>query len=278
MATFKFLLFSSLSLGGLGLVFGLLLGYASKKFAVYMDPRVKEVRDSLPGANCGGCGYAGCDAYASAVVSGEAPPSLCSVGGVAVAQRISQILGVEVHMEERKVAFVKCGGTPDKASWKYDYFGSHDCRKAVITPGGGPKACEHGCMGFGTCVKVCQFDGIHIVDGIAKVDYDNCVGCGACVEMCPKGVIELRPISRRIAVVCNSNEKGREVKGICSVGCIGCGICARVCPSGAIEMVDNLPIINYEKCISCGLCVEKCPTGTVAFLAKEFESKSQKEA
>ncbi len=263
MVTMNFLLLSGLTLGILGLVFGVLLGYASKKCAVSVDPRVAAIRQTLPGVNCGACGYVGCDAYAEAVAAGEAKVNLCIVGGASATEAIAEVMGVAAGKTERKVAFVKCGGSPDKALWKYDYFGVRDCRKAVITPGGGPKACEYGCLGFGTCMDVCKFDAIHIVNGIAEIADALCVGCGLCIDICPKNVIELRKVSQIVLVACNSPEKGKEVRQVCQVGCIGCGLCARSCPEEAITMKGNLPVIDTEKCVNCAVCTEACPTGSI---------------
>ena len=246
MVTTNFLILSSLTLGILGLIFGVLLGYASKKCEVHVDPRVTQIRQALPGVNCGGCGYVGCDAYAEAVAAGEAKVNLCVAGGNTVTAAIAAVMGVAAGETERKVAFVQCGGSPDKAVWKYDYFGVRDCRKAVITPGGGPKACEYGCLGFGTCVEVCQFDAMHIVEGIAVVDEDACVGCGLCVEICPKNIIEIRKISEAPRVACSSPERGKDVRQVCEVGCIGCGLCAKVCPAEAMVMENNLPVVDQK--------------------------------
>ncbi len=263
MVTMNFLLLSSLTLGVLGLVFGVLLGYVSKKCAVSADPRVAEIRQALPGVNCGACGYVGCDAYAEAVAAGEAKVNLCLVGGSSVAASIAAVMGVAAGKMERKIAFVKCGGSPSKALWKYDYFGVRDCRKAVITPGGGPKACEYGCLGFGTCMEVCRFDAIHIVNGIAEVADALCVGCGLCVDICPKNIIELRKASQIVMVACNSPEKGKDVRQTCEVGCIACGLCVRSCPKEAITMNNNLPVIDTDICVNCAVCTEACPTGSI---------------
>lgn len=251
------------SLGGLGLTFGVLLGYASKKFAVEVDERVPQVRAVLPGVNCGGCGYAGCDAYAQAVVEGVAPANACTVGGAPVAESIGSLLGVSVEESEKMVAFVKCKGTCSTAKDKYKYYGITDCRQAVVAPGGGAKACSFGCLGLGSCVSECQFDSIQLKDGIAVINENTCTGCSACVQVCPKNVIELLPASKGVRIACNSNEKGKPVKDNCSVGCIGCTICAKNCPEGAITMVNDLPVIDFSKCTQCKVCVAKCPTKAI---------------
>lgn len=263
------LLFPILSLGGLGLIFGIVLGYASKKFAVKVDERVPLVRECLPSANCGGCGYPGCDAYAQAVVDGVAPVDACTVGGAAVSGKISKIMSGDTSAEqmdtkvsapEPKKAFVKCNGTCKNAKQKGEYYGTLDCREAVIIPGAGAKACEYGCLGLGSCVKACNFGAMSIVDGIVKVYEERCIGCGACVKACPKGVIELMPPSEVIRVACNSKNKLKEVKDTCSVGCMTCGICVKNCPEEAITFENSLPKVDKEKCVKCLICVQKCPT------------------
>lgn len=265
------LFFPIASLGGLGLIFGVVLGYASKKFAVEVDERIPLIRECLPGANCGGCGYAGCDAYAQAVVEEGAPANACSVGGAPVSEQVAQIMGVEVDNSEPLKAFIKCKGTCNSAKQKGNYYGSMDCRDAVVIPGAGAKSCEYGCLGLGSCVKACNFNAIHVVDGVAVVDKDACVGCGACVKACPKGVIELMPLSQVVRVACNSKNKLKEVKDACQVGCITCRLCERSCEVGAITFENNLPIVDKEKCVQCFKCIEKCPTKALISYGKEIK-------
>jgi Na+-translocating ferredoxin:NAD+ oxidoreductase RNF subunit RnfB len=253
-------------LGGLGAFFGGVLAFASKKFHVETDPRVAAIRERLPGANCGGCGYPGCDGYAEAIVNECARTNLCVAGGSALAEAISGIMGVESGGVERKVAFVRCKGTPDVAQWKCIYQGAADCREAVILPGGGHKACSFGCLGLGTCVAACAFDAIVIENGIARVDETKCVGCGACVALCPKGIIELVPESARTRVACASTWRGADVRKVCRVGCIACGLCAKVCPEKAVVLENQLARIDPAKCVNCGLCAEKCPTKAILLL------------
>ncbi|SKA80753.1 electron transport complex, RnfABCDGE type, B subunit [Clostridium sp. USBA 49] len=257
------ILFPIISLGGLGAIFGILLGYASKKFAVEVDEKIVKIRECLPGANCGGCGFAGCDAYAKAVSDGKAPANLCTPGGPSASKKIGSILGISVETSEPKVAFVKCKGSCKIAKEKYNYYGVQDCRQAVVAPGGGAKACDFGCLGLGSCVTVCKFNSIQIIDGIAVINENTCTGCSACIQICPKNVIELVPASKHIRIACNSHEKGKSVKDICSKGCIGCTICAKNCPENAITMIDNLPVIDFNRCTQCKVCVEKCPTKAI---------------
>ena len=269
------LLFPILSLGGLGLVFGIVLGVASKKLSVEVNPLIPLVRAALPSANCGGCGFAGCDAYAEAVVSKGAPLNSCTVGGSQVAEKLGVVMGVTVKNAIPKKAYVKCQGSFTKAKQKYEYEGPRNCLDASNLPGGGPKACMYGCLGMGSCVKVCAFDSIHIVNGIAVVDETTCTGCGLCVKTCPKNIIELLPLSKAVRVTCSSKLKGvLDVKINCSVGCIACGLCEKSCPKGAIELVHNLPVINYDKCVHCGICVKKCPTKAIVNLQDIYSEKN----
>ncbi len=246
-----------------GLLIGLLLGLAGEKFKVEVDEKELKVRECLPGNNCGGCGYAGCDAAAKAIAAGEAAVTVCPVGGAPVAELISGIMGVEASATEKKVAFVKCAGTCEKAGAKSNYYGVQDCVAAMSTPGEAGKACGYGCMGLGSCVKACPFDAIHVIDGIAKVDVEKCTACGNCVAICPKHIIELMPAEAKFLVRCNSLDKGKEVKDKCDAGCIGCGMCARACEYDAVHVENNLAYVDQSKCVKCGKCAEKCPTKVI---------------
>lgn len=243
----------------LGILIGLLLGIAGKVFAVDVDERVTQVRDSLPGNNCGGCGYPGCDGLAEAIIAGEAEINACPVGGAAVAEKIAEILGVEADTSEKKVAYVKCAGTCELAKSQYHYVGEMDCAQASMVPGHGEKACSYGCLGLGTCVKACPFDAIHVEDGIAVVDKEKCVACGQCVKACPNNVIDLIPYESAYMVQCNSKDKGKDVMAVCETGCIGCGICVKQCEFDAVTVENNLAVIDGTKCQACGKCAEKCP-------------------
>lgn len=243
----------------LGILIGILLGVASKAFEVETDERVVQVRECLPGNNCGGCGYPGCDGLAEAIVAGNAPVGACPVGGAPVAGKIGEIMGVDAGSAVKKVAYVKCAGTCEVASNKYNYVGEMDCRRAVMVPGRGDKACSHGCLGLGSCVAACQFGALSIVDGIARVDKEKCVACGKCVSTCPNNVIDLIPYDASYAVQCNSKDKGKDVMSVCKAGCIGCGLCVKQCEFGAVKLENNLAVIDPEKCQGCGKCAEKCP-------------------
>jgi electron transport complex protein RnfB len=252
-----------ISLGGMGLLFGAGLALASKKFSIETDPRVEAVRDVLPGANCGGCGYPGCDGFAAAVVAGSAPVDGCPVGGPNVAGQVASIMDMEVAASVRKVAKVLCQGDNKHALDKYIYEGIHDCVAAAMLMDG-PKSCKYGCLGLGTCERVCPFDAIHVNEnGIAVVDADKCTACNKCVVACPRNIIELIPKTSEVQVLCASKDKGRDVKKNCQAGCIGCKICVKACKFDAFDFENNLAKINYDKCTNCMVCAEKCPTGAI---------------
>ncbi len=248
---------------GVGLFIGLFLGFAAKTFAVKQDERELLVRDLLPGANCGGCGYPGCDGLAAAIAKGEAPANACPVASREAHGQIAEVMGTSVEETEQKVAYVKCAGTCDKTQVKYEYYGVNDCNKAAAVPGKGNKKCSYGCMGFGSCVRVCAFDAIHIKDGIAVVDKEKCTGCSTCVAQCPNRLIELVPAAARHLVTCSSPEKGKDVKAACSAGCIGCKLCVKACEFDAIHVEDNLAYIDYSKCTNCGKCAVVCPVKVI---------------
>lgn len=244
---------------GVGILVGIVLVIAAEKFKVEENEKQTAVRDLLPGANCGGCGFAGCDACAEAIADGKAPANACPVGGPALAKKISEVMGIEAGEIKQMVAFVKCSGTCDKAIKKYEYHGLEDCNALSVVPGAGDKGCEFGCMGYGACVKACKFDAMHIVDGIAKVDEDKCTGCMACTKVCPQHIIAMVPKESKVRVACSSHNRGVQVKNVCKAGCIGCTLCTKQCEADAIHMDNNVAVIDYDKCTACGKCAEKCP-------------------
>ncbi|WP_138159730.1 RnfABCDGE type electron transport complex subunit B [Peptoniphilus catoniae] len=256
------IIYPALILAVIGGAFGALLSFASKVFEVKVDERVVKVRQALPGANCGACGYPGCDGLAAAIASGKAPVNSCSIGGKVVADNIANLLGVNAADVVRQTACVLCQGTCEKAKNKYVYEGLQDCR-LISDFQRGSKACGAGCVGGGSCVSVCEYDAIHIKDGIAVVDKEKCVSCKKCISICPKSIISLVPYDSKTVVKCSSKDLGKEVRVNCSIGCISCGLCEKNCPKDAIHVSENLASIDYDKCINCGICVSKCPTGAI---------------
>ena len=250
-----------------GLVLGVLLAFVSYKFGVEEDPKVKEVRACLPGANCGACGYKGCDDYAAMVASGKAALNLCVPGSADVANQLGNIMGVSVTAKKASVAFVSCNGNCEATSKKAEYEGISSCAAAAMLFGG-PDACAYGCMGFGDCASVCPANAICIKDGIAHVDAERCIGCGLCASTCPKKVISLKPADATTVVMCSNKDKGADARKACKNACIGCKKCEKTCPNGAITVKDNVARIDYSKCDSCGACVKGCPTGCLKSLVK----------
>ncbi len=260
------ILIATLVVGGIGLFIGLFLGIAAIKFKVQMDEREVAVLEALPGNNCGGCGYAGCSGLAAAIAKGEAAVNQCPVGGEAVAKVISGIMGVEAGESKRMVAFVACQGDCDRAKVDYEYTGIEDCRMLSFVPNGGPKSCNYGCLGYGSCVQACPFDAIHVVNGVAVVDREQCKACGKCVEACPKKLISLIPYDAPYQVACSSKDKGPVAMKACDVACIGCGLCKRNCPADAVTVENFNAAIDPEKCTGCGTCIEKCPKKSIVKL------------
>lgn len=242
-----------------GLLAGVLLALLSKLFAVPEDEKVKKIRSCLPGANCGACGYKGCDDYAVAL-SGGAEANLCVPGGKDTADALGELLGIEVEAPKEVVAYVHCNGNCEATAKKADYDGVQSCRAAAMLYGG-PDDCKYGCMGFGDCAAVCPVQAICLKDGIAHVDSGVCIGCGKCEKACPKHIISLVPKNAGTAVMCSNRDKGADARKSCKNACIGCKKCERTCPHGAIAVADNLARIDYEKCTGCGACAEACPTG-----------------
>jgi electron transport complex protein RnfB len=249
---------------GLGIVFGVALAIVAARFVVKVDPKVEQVRETLPGANCGACGFAGCMGYAENVVANpDVAVHLCAPGKSAVAEKIAEITGKKAEKVEPRIARVFCQGGTSLSQRKFIYTGVQDCAAAVLAAGG-DKSCTYGCLGYATCMRACPFDAITMSkDNLPLINPEKCTACGKCVAACPKQVIELAQASKAVVVSCHSRNKGLDVKKKCQVGCIACGICVRTCPVDAIKVDNNLARIDHAKCIVCGLCTKKCPTGAI---------------
>lgn len=245
-------------LGAIGLLGGALLAVISTICDKGDDnPKLSEIREVLPGANCGSCGFAGCDSYAEAIANGTAEPNLCAPGGTATAEKLSKILGVKIETVE-KVATVTCNGCNDNTDTKYNYTGLISCAVAASLYDG-PMSCKFGCIGFGDCVSACEFNAISVTNGVATVDESICKGCGKCADVCPKQIIKIVKKKKSAFVLCNNKEKGAAAKKTCKAACIGCGICAKKCEAGAIKVENFLASIDVDKCTGCGICASACP-------------------
>lgn len=272
------LLYTILSLSLLGGLLAIVLYFIAQKFKVQEDTRIDQVLEVLPGANCGGCGYAGCRAFAESFVRNpENPDFVCPVGGNDVMQKAAAVLGREVQEQIPKLAVLRCNGSCDVRPVLNTYDGSPSCAVAADLYGG-ETGCSYGCLGLGDCVVACTFDAIHInpQTRLPEVIEDKCTSCGACVKACPRNILELRPKgpkSRRIYVACANKDKGAVTRKVCSVGCIGCQLCVKACPFEAITFADNLAYIDPAKCRLCRKCVAVCPTGCI--LEINFPPKKQ---
>ena len=242
-----------LVVAAIGLVLGLGLAFASKFMAVPTDEREEKIRECLPGANCGACGYTGCDGYAAAIAAGEAEPDKCSPGGESTAKSLGEVLGIEISSTP-KVAFVAC---QRNAKEKYEYTGKPSCLSASLVHGG-PLECQFGCIGLGDCVAACSFGAISVQDGKVIICEDLCGGCGACASVCPKSIIKIIPKAQKTRVLCSNCHKGAHVVKVCTTSCIACGMCVKACESEAITLENNVAVINPDKCTNCGKCKDAC--------------------
>lgn len=257
------ILTSTLCVGGIGCASAVALALADRFLSVKEDPRIGQVADLLPGANCGGCGYAGCADYAKAIVTQNAELTHCAPGGSKVAQSIAACLGRAAAEVAPRVAIVLCGGNHTEAVKKFDYNGITDCAAANATAGG-DKGCAYGCLGYGSCARVCPESAIQIIDGIAKVEKSACIGCGKCVSVCPRKIIHLVPASETIHILCSSKEKGPAVKKVCAKGCLGCRLCTKSADEGSIVMDGFLATRDYAHPLTKEDVITKCPGHCIA--------------
>ncbi|KAA3620148.1 MAG: Fe-S cluster protein [Calditrichaeota bacterium] len=266
-------------LTGLSIVLALLLVFANRKLSVYEDPRIAQVQDMLPGANCGACGVPGCAAFSEELVAGKALPSGCSVGGPETAEAIASFLGIDAGSAERKIARLLCAGGCDVAGDIVDYAGFSSCR-AAATVAGGSKACTWGCLGLADCEVACDFDAIHMGStGLPVVDADKCTACGDCVDICPKNLFELHSENQKLLVQCKSLLAGDDATDLCQVACTGCGICAADAPAGLIEMKNNLAIVDKNNFFDqTEIATLRCPTGAIIWLDGQQFPKEQRSA
>lgn len=252
------ILIPTLILFALALVFALLLAWLGKKLAVKRNEKIDLVLKELAGANCGGCGFPGCDGFATALVEGKAKISDCNATSAEHKNEIAKILGVENSGGATMVVSACRGGT--NAKDKYDYQGYGDCRSMELLAGG-RKACKWGCLGMGSCVDACQDHAVEVnMQGFSEINQKKCISCGRCIVACPKKIIKRIPADAKIFVACSNHDKGKDVREVCKNGCIACGICAKNCKAGAITIVDNLAVIDYTKCTGCLECVSRCPS------------------
>lgn len=256
-----------LLVGGIGLIAGVGLAVVSIVMAVPKDETAEAIRECLPGANCGACGFSGCDGYAAALSKGETKETnLCAPGGNETAKNVAQILGVSAGDIKPMAALVHCNGVCENSKQKLQYSGVQSCVMATQLFGG-QKECVYGCLGYGDCVNACPYDAIRICDGVARVDPLKCKACKKCIAICPKQLIELVPLyETKAAVLCKNHNKGAFTRKECTAGCIGCMKCQKVCESDAVKVTDNTAHVDYEKCIGCGKCAENCPVGAIHML------------
>jgi len=267
------------SMGGLGVLFSSGLALANKKLYVEEDPRIAEVSELLPGANCGGCGYPGCQKFAEEVVLGNAEAADCSVAGSDVLDEIAELLGIEVEAGENKIARVMCQGGIEETAKKAEYLGIQSCLAANLA-GGGEKLCSYGCLGFGECVDSCPFDAIYMNDdGLPVVIEELCTGCGNCVDACPRDVIEIHPVSHKLFVLCKNHDDPKSSRQLCTKACIGCQICVRGADEDGMYMDNNLAYVNYEK-YGAGneLPTDRCPTDCLVIFNGTGSEKTEEKA
>lgn len=256
--------------GGLGILFGIFLTYFHIKFHVEENPLISGIYELLPNINCGACGYAGCSVFAEALAEGKTEIGKCASVSLLNFSRICLLLGTEEKTKVKMEARVLCSGGNNVAK-RFEFTTLKDCRalNALFDTG---SECMYGCIGLGSCAKICPFGAIEMKDDLPQIDENKCVGCGKCVEICPKNIIELVPFEKKVYIACSSNDKGAVVIKICKIGCIGCGKCVKACPEDAIKLEDNVAVIDYDKCNNCEKCVDECPR-KVIFVASVNEGQ-----
>jgi len=256
------ILIAILTLGFLGLIFGIGLAIASKRLAIAIDPKLEQVQHLLPGSNCGACGNPGCFGFAESLISGKVSADACRVCSDEIKEKIAKVMGQAIEKQTKKIATLHCNGGL-KVKDKYLYDGINDCIAANLVLGG-QKECVYACLGFGTCVKACPFGAITMSgEALPVVDKVKCRSCNKCVLACPKKLFSLISVTYPVYVACSSHDLGRDVKSVCPVGCIACKLCEKACKFDAIHVIDNLAVIDYHKCTSCKECVKVCPTKTI---------------
>jgi Na+-translocating ferredoxin:NAD+ oxidoreductase subunit B len=275
------MIYAIIILGALGLIYGLGLAFASKKFHVEIDPKIEAIIEVLPSANCGACGYPGCAGYAEAIVMQDEELNKCAPGGSDVVQQIAKIMGKSATAADRRIAVIKCqSGGNNNTLIRYEYQGVPTCKAAVMI-NNGPNLCLWGCVALNDCMRACQFDAISLDEnGMRIIDKVKCTGCGACVRACPRNLIELVSDKKRVHILCSSHDKGADSRKVCgnNTACIACSICVKKCPKDAIEIKNNLAVLNYDLCIMCGICADVCPTGAIIDPLKEVRTQKKLEA
>ena len=266
------IIFAVILLSAIGLVAGLGLAIAAKFFAVPVDEKAEAIREILPGANCGACGFSGCDGYAAALSKGETTDTArCAPGGNDVSGEIAKYLGLAAGSVAPMSAVVLCNGTNTNAVVKMNYIGVESCRMAEQLFGG-PKECIYGCIGLGDCARACPYGAIKICDGVARIDPMSCHACKMCLNTCPKHLIEMKPLHEsKAAVFCKNHDKGAVTRKECSTGCIGCMKCTKVCEVGAVTVENFAAHVDTDKCIGCGKCIEECPVGCIKVIDLDKE-------
>lgn len=249
---------------GIGLLIGLILAVASVIMAVPTDEKAEKILECLPGANCGACGYSGCEGYAKALSKGEAQNGQCVPGGDSAASKIADIIGVSATANDKKIAVVKCLGSCDNMHKNAVYQGIKSCKS--LSTLNGVNACNYGCLGCGDCVNVCKFDALSVCNGVAVVNSQKCVGCGECAKTCPKKIISVVSAKESAVVRCSNHDKGAITRKACNAGCIGCMKCVKTCEAGAVKVTAFCADVDFTKCTGCFNCVEACPQGCISSL------------